>query len=750
MKNNIQYIESLQKFKFAIMKKTIFSYKYVFRGIFSLLLLVLMYIPIHANAITVSPTLIQTQQQFVGAAQLMYAPPTVTTLGATPGTTTAVLNGYFSGSASDPTYTEFLWGTVSPAGLPNETGFIKQSAVSGNFQENISGLTPNTQYYVQALAKNQKGGASHAAATVFFTTNSITPPPTCVINFFQSNATNNTINTYGSTTLSWSQNNCTTLTLSSSDARFANTSVYNQTQISTGALGATTSYVLTGTDANGTIAQKNVTIKVVPPGTSTDACQIYSFTANGTTYAQVYYGASANITWNTSTGCRYVGISGDNGVNFGNQENIGTILVRPFHNTVVYTLTATDADGVSKTSQITVFVYGGGGPNGDCTIISFYSSGQYVNSGQTVTIYWATAGCTNVSITGTSNSIPFTYSLPSNGSVQTNPLYATSNFVITANGNVSATFTPITVYVAGGPYPYNGNIVSNSSSAAITGIATNIGSTSVRLNGVYVGSTQVGAWFEYGTDSSMTLSTRQQDFNDNTSHTYSDTIYTNPNTTYYYRAVVRTNGSISRGDTMTVITKGSGDTAVYVQNTNTTNTTVATTTSGVTLAITDPSEKVYIGDTVDYTINYANGTNKKISNTKINIVLPQGFQLVQTTQGQAISPTIINADIGMLTPGQTGTIFLQAKVTNTVSLSNTLITNGTMSFTYPNGSNDSTVGYVLNHAGGISSLGGFSLGAGFFPTTILGWIVTILIILAVILTIRRIARTKNGGAAAHH
>ena len=740
------------------MKKIIFSSRYVFRGIFSALLILLTSLPLYTHALTVSATLqasqLETQQE--ATAIRLYQPPSVTTTSADPTTTSATLTGFFSGSTTDPTYTEFLWGTVgTAAGLPNETGYVKQSAVSGTFTTTISGLTPNTDYYVQAVAKNLKGGVSYATTTLHFTTDSVTPPPACVVNFFQSNVTNNTINTWGSAVLSWSENNCQTLTLSSSDGKFSNTSELDKTQISTGPLAGTTSYVLTGTDTSGNISQLNLTITVIPPGTSTSACQIYSFTANGTNYAQVYYGSSANLSWNTSTGCQYVSISGDNGVNFANQQNVDSILIRPFHTTVVYTLSAIDYDGVIKTSQITVFVYGGGGPNGNCAITSFYPATQYINSGQTTTLYWASAGFSNVTITGTSNSVPFTYSLPANGSIQTNPLYATSNFVITANGNVSATFAPITVYVAGGPYPYNVG-QTNYGSTAITGVATNVGSTSVRLNGVYVGGTNTGAWFEYGTDTSLTLSTRQQDFNDGTSQTYSDTIYTNPSTTYYYRSVVHTNGIISRGDIMTVVTGPKNDNTVYVgqdtnSNTTTANTTVTTTSTGVTLSITDPSDKVYIGDTVDFTINYVNGTSKKLSNVKLNVILPQGFELVQTTQGQSISPTIIDADIGTLSPGQTGTIFMQAKVDTTVSLSNTLITNGTMSYTYPNGSNDSTVGYVLNHAGGVSSLGGFSFGAGFFPTTILGWFVTILIILAVILTIRRIAKTKNGGhGSAHH
>jgi hypothetical protein len=78
-------------------------------------------------------------------------------------------------------------------------------------------------------------------------------------------------------------------------------------------------------------------------------------------------------------------------------------------------------------------------------------------------------------------------------------------------------------------------------------------------------------------------------------------------------------------------------------------------------------------------------------------------------------------------------------------MGNTLVTNGTLSYTYPNGTRDSTIGFVLNHAGGSSFLGGFTLGTGFFPTTVLGWFMTILIILALILIIRRIVKGQDAG-----
>ena len=76
----------------------------------------------------------------------------------------------------------------------------------------------------------------------------------------------------------------------------------------------------------------------------------------------------------------------------------------------------------------------------------------------------------------------------------------------------------------------------------------------------------------------------------------------------------------------------------------------------------------------------------------------------------------------------------------------TLVTNATLAYTLPDGTHDSAVGYVINHAGVENVLAGFALGSGFFPSTIFGWLITVIIILTLILIARRIAKQKK---AAH-
>lgn len=583
----------------------------------------------------------------------------------------------------------------------------------------------------------------------------------CTITSISSTATNNTIAQWSSTTISWNESGCTTLQISSSDGTFTNTSVVGEISINTGSLGSTTSYYLVGSDSSGNTSTKAITITV--QNTVSTNCQLYSFNVNGSNnYAQIYYGNTAILNWSASSGCTNISISGNNGAYFSNLQNQTSISVGPFYSNVTYTINAYGINGQNQSLSASVYVNNTGSNwnnnyyNNSCTITDFHASSNYIASGQSVTLSWSTIGCYYVNLTSSSGNLPINSYYPTNGSVQTNAIYGTTIYSLSAEGgNNSSTYPSVTVYVTGGPYAYNNTSSQIYGQNALTSIATNVGAYSAKVNGIIVNTTYPAtAWFEYGTDSSLGQSTTPQIFQSVSTTAFSDTIYTNPSTTYYYRAVTEVNGTISRGDIMTFETTDQSDTTTYITtNSNSTNgqgnTSSGTASNGVSLAISNTNDKIYVGDTVDYKISYANNTKKNLSKVMLNLVLPQGFEILQTTQGQVVSPTIITVNIGSLTSGANGNIFVQAKVGTSVSLTDTLVTNGTLSFAYPNGTHDSTIGYVLNHAVGVSALGGFAFGAGFFPTTILGWFVTILIILAVILTIRRIAKA-SGGSNAHH
>ncbi len=381
----------------------------------------------------------------------------------------------------------------------------------------------------------------------------------------------------------------------------------------------------------------------------------------------------------------------------------------------------------------------------NCTITSFTSSAlnNTVSSGDNPTLFWSTSGCTSVTLSGGS-SIPNAMRLP-NSYTQTGPLISTTTFtLIGAGSNSSSTPSTITLTVNGGVY---------------TALPTNVGSSSVHLNGLAFNETDnFQGYFGIGKQSPLEKLTQFQYLSPNSSTAFGETVAVDPNTTYYYQAFVRAGQTTYKGNIVSFTTPSADTPIVYATGTTKTQDQGTTSNGGgtkntttkdqaatdtVSLSITNQSEKISVGDTVAYTVTYANGTNKKLSNVVVSIVFPLGFTIKQSTQGTILNPTSMTANIGTLAPNTTGSIFIEAIISKSVSTSDPLVTNGTLEYTLPNGTRDSVVGYVINHASRANILGGFTLGSGFFPSTIFGWLITIIIILTIVLLARRIANAKK-------
>ena len=723
----------------------------------------------------------------------------VLTMGATPASTTAVLSGYFSGNDGTLS-TEFAYGS-SASNLSTETGFVPQTDTSSDYSTTITGLTPNTTYYYEAIGQDLSGNVYGSA--IPFTTSPASGgggggSSACTIDSFQGSPAS--ISSGSSSTLSWSTTGCSSVALSG--GIYANTAE-SGTSASTGSITLTTTYTLVGTAADGSTSPASYTTVYVAPnggGGSGSACTLGSFYASPTS---VTYGNSTTLYWNT-TNCTTLSVTPDIGAV---ATGSGTIQTGSLYETTAYTLTGTDSLGNQTSIATTVSASpsngGGGSTSTYCAVNSFYGTPTAIQNGQSATLDWSTTGCSSVAISG--GSLGGYSNLAANGSLPTGALYGTTLFTLTANGANSAS-SSTSISVIGSQYPYTyqcsdgidndgnglidypndpgcyspydnsessdaGNGTQAGAASVVSLPASNIGSGTTRLNGIVLGSTSpVNAYFEYGPDITLGGTTALQTVAATGNLSYFDTINVLPARTYYYRAVVQVNGVVIRGSIMSFVTPqaqinapvyvntgfgSSSTTYVRTQSTSTSSadSQTAPAQNGITLTITDKGDMLQIGDTADYTVAYANGSDKRLTDVTLSVVLPQGMTLLQTTQGRMTSPSTIEVDLGTLAPGQSGSIFLQANVGASVTTQDTLVTNGTLSYTYPNGTRDSTIGYVLNHASGSSFLGGIALGSGFFPTTILGWFITILIILALILVVRRVVKgadAGHGGHGAHH
>lgn len=445
-------------------------------------------------------------------------------------------------------------------------------------------------------------------------------------------------------------------------------------------------------------------------------------------------------------------------------------------------------------------IMGGAGGNGSssgyygnsgtgCTIVSFTSNPATTASGQGATLDWTTNGCMNTTING--GNFTGTQLEPMTGSVATGPLSGTTTFTLSANGPDGSTTASTTVAVTDSQYPYsytcgNTDTVDNEDpdpncgtsrqNDFITTAATNVGATTARLNGIALSTPDIfSVYFEYGTSANLGSATVFQTLSNVTTFYVHQNIGTAPSTRYYYRMVAQiVGGPTIRGNILSFTTAPlDKNTTSYVGGSNAGSTTGNSTTTtddesggssvagasgtaasaatinGVTVTVTDPSDKIQIGDTVSYTINYANGTSSSLHDATMTVVFPLGYTVKQTTQGTMQNATTVVADLGTLAPQQTGSIFIQATVGPNTSTGATLVTSATLDYALASGAHDSAVGYVINHASAENVLAGFALGSGFFPTTLFGWLITIIIILTIILIARRVSKQKHAASHGH-
>lgn len=289
-----------------------------------------------------------------------------------------------------------------------------------------------------------------------------------------------------------------------------------------------------------------------------------------------------------------------------------------------------------------------------------------------------------------------------------------------------------------------------------TVIATSVGQSSARLNGVVSisSSSSTTTWFEYGTTQSFGSTTSTQVVGSSGVLSFSQPIYNlSQNTVYYFRAVAQNAYGTDYGQVMSFTT--SNQTVVITPTTNTT--TVITTGSGsgsnlVMLKITPDYEIVNIKDSVNFLVEYKNISNKTLSNTIIRVILPKEIAFNKSTRGTFSTDNGLTVELGTLAPGDNGTFSVQGDILPSAGDRDLLVTTAHMVFTVlPSGAQEDAIAYALNTVSkNNSSLVGLSLfGADIFPDTLAGWLLLILIILALILVIRKLAEKKPVDTVSH-
>lgn len=692
------------------------------------------------------------------------------------------------------------WNTSNCTNVSVSGGNVSSNSANGSAS---TGSLQNTTTYTI----NASNATSSDSRSLIVNVNQNPPQTVCQITSFS--GTPLQVQYGSSATVSWNTSNCTSVSVSGPGV----SSSSHNGSTSTGALYNTSTYTITASNATSTDS-RTVTISV---GQQQNQCTINTFLASP---SQVTQGQSATLTWST-TGCTYAYISGVNTI--GNQLN-GSISTGPVYGTRTYTLTATGTNTDTRTVTVSTYQvpnntyacqdgYDNDGdgyvdyPN-DPGCSSRYDNDEYDNYNNNVPPTVTTNAATNVTetdatlngyfSTGGNNGCSgaycangtyfFQYGTNANSLTQQTASRTMNNsygsnvqayvsglqknttyyFRLVGSNSQGTRYGTTLSFVTPGVQTQNLNVV--------TTLATNISSSSARLNGLVTGANvgSVSSYFEYGTSPSLGFTTNRQNVSTTTLQNYFDTIATSQNTTYYYRAVAESGGVTYRGSTVSFTTPGVTTTNTNTNTNTTTTTTVNTNTTNTTrlvsfgtgagsplvmlaindgfqgvavngfqsgfqtLGFTNQYQNVIPGEIITYSIHYKNISDATLSNAILNVVLPHDVTFRQSTQGVLTTDNTVAAAIGTLTPGQEGVIVTQGIVNTTANPGTNLVATATLAFTTPSLGQDSAIAYALNTVGiRGNSLAGLALfGGGFFPTTLLGWIILLGIILIIILIAR--------------
>jgi len=266
--------------------------------------------------------------------------------------------------------------------------------------------------------------------------------------------------------------------------------------------------------------------------------------------------------------------------------------------------------------------------------------------------------------------------------------------------------------------------------------ATNKTSTSAKLNGIFINpnGTSATGYFEYGKTASLGTKTADKDLGTSASVSFSNFVTgLTPNTIYFFRAVVKNQGVINNGNILVFKTSVGGiDLPPVVVDTEPT---VVATESSI-LKITNEKDEIAIGDEVNYLVTFKNIDSKNFENVKLSVQLPKEIDFVESNFGKFNSDNdLVEFNPGILIADQVGSITIKGKVNSKAQDSNILISTAVMSYNLT-GSTETKdeIAYVTNHViAGIGLQANPLFGTGFLPSTLLGWLALILVILGLVI-----------------
>jgi hypothetical protein len=307
---------------------------------------------------------------------------------------------------------------------------------------------------------------------------------------------------------------------------------------------------------------------------------------------------------------------------------------------------------------------------------------------------------------------------------------------------------------------YN-QVITNTQPQAITTVVSSLTQTSARLNGIAIPNSTypTTAWFEWGTSGAFGSRTNTQSVPSSNTSTYvSDSISgLTGGAVYYYRTVVQNQNGTAYGEPVRFQTQR----ATTIVTNPTRVITRVVTNRDVVVANSAPSllelrvENIYdrmcVGGEMDYTVTYRNISSQTLQNAVLRINHPKELTFINSSRGdyEVVDRTVTIA-LGDVAPGQQGTVQVRAKVNSEAITGNLAVTTATVVYTNTTTrAQEDAIAYSLitisndcPNTGNVLGASAFGLGS-FFPTTLVGWLLLILIILALIVIGRQLYKKRE-------
>lgn len=325
-----------------------------------------------------------------------------------------------------------------------------------------------------------------------------------------------------------------------------------------------------------------------------------------------------------------------------------------------------------------------------------------------------------------------------------------------SNGNV--VYGNVLTFVTNSGISYNSCINGICTPTAVTSMATSIGQSNARLNGIALVNNAVytSGYFEYGTTQALGRVTTNKSIGSTQSNPFYENLYgLASDTTYYYRAVVTNQYGTSRGDianfrTLSQNTNTNTNTntttrIIYRDTkvvTNTNDTTGNSKPSLVFLTISRNNETIRQGSVIEYVVSYKNVSSKNLKNIVLQVFIPKGLEFKEASRG-TFSPenTTLVANIGDLKPQEEGSTRITVKVNGDVETNKIIVVTANLAYTVTDTNTQEEVfAYSTNTIEDVvvsQGAAAFLFGTGFLPNNLIGWLLLILLVVLLVLAARK-------------